>query len=432
MEMCETYGSDALRWFLMSSAILRGGDLQIDREGAGIKDVMRLVCNPVYNAYYFFTLYANSDGVKASFRTDARGLLDRYILAKTRNLVSQVTTSMDSYDIAGACVQITTFLDAMNNWYIRRSRARFWKTESDQDKQDAYDTLFSVLVTVARVAAPLLPLLGEYVYRGLTGEESVHLGDWPSAEDFPADDALVAVMDKTRDVCSAALSLRDAHKLRTRLPLGKLTVAGKGHAGLHEYEGLIRDEVNVKRVEFSDDAAQFGDFVLQVNAKAVGKKLGQTMKAVMTASKTFDWEVLADGSARVGPATLTADEFDLRLASKPGIASQALPSNDAVVALDTNVTPELEQEGVARDLVRLVQQARKDAGLHVSDHIRLYLSLSGEQAEGARAAIGAHEAYVKEQTLADELSHASAPKTAHRSQDSLGQARVEIGLLRAE
>jgi isoleucyl-tRNA synthetase len=142
--------------------------------------------------------------------------------------------------------------------------------------------------------------------------------------------------------------------------------------------------------------------------------------------------VLADGSARVGPATLTADEFDLRLASKPGIASQALPSNDAVVALDTNVTPELEQEGVARDLVRLVQQARKDAGLHVSDHIRLYLSLSGEQAEGARAAISAHEAYVKEQTLADELSHASAPKTAHRCQDSLGQARVEIGLLRAE
>jgi isoleucyl-tRNA synthetase len=239
-------------------------------------------------------------------------------------------------------------------------------------------------------------------------------------------------MDRTRDVCSAALSLRDAHKLRTRLPLNTLTIAGKGHAGLSEYESLIKDEVNVKQVRFSDDASEVGEFVLQVNAKAVGKKLGQAMKTVMTASKTGDWELNAEGSARVGPATLAPEEFDLRLASMPGVASQALPSNDAVVALDVQVTPELEQEGIARDLVRLVQQARKDAGLNISDHVRLYLALSGEHADDARAAISVHEAYVKEQTLADELSHASAPEAAHRSGDSLGQARVEIGLLRAE
>src|SRR5690606_25483260 len=140
-----------------------------DKDGVGIKDVMRLVLNPIYNAYYFFTLYANSDGPRATFRTDASHQLDRYLRAKTGELVAAVTREMDGYDIAGACAEVSLFLDAMNNWYIRRSRARFWKAEHDQDKQDAYDTLYTVLVTVCRVASPLLPLLTEYVYAGLTG-----------------------------------------------------------------------------------------------------------------------------------------------------------------------------------------------------------------------------------------------------------------------
>jgi isoleucyl-tRNA synthetase len=426
MEMCDTYGSDALRWFLVSSAILRGGDLQIDREGAGIKDVMRLVLNPVYNAYTFFTLYANSDGIVASYRTDSNGLLDRYILSKTRRLVADVTAAMDAYDIAGACAEVSGFLDAMNNWYIRRSRSRFWRHEHDQDKQDAYDTLYSVLVLVCRLTAPLLPLLSEAVYRGLTRERSVHLTAWPEFESLPNDVELVTAMDRARDVCSATLALRDQHKLRTRLPLARLTVAGRGTEQLTPYLDLIRDEVNVKAVDLSADPAQFGAFELQVNSRVVGKKLGQDMKAAMAHAKAGEFQLNANGSAQVGPFLLEAGEFNMLLKSKPGVASLALPSNDTVVVLDTVLTPELEREGMARDLVRAVQQTRKDSGFMISDRISLSVNAEGE----ARAAITEHAAYVREQTLAVDLRFAAPPAEAHTATLKLGGADVTLGIVR--
>ncbi|MEN9581443.1 MAG: hypothetical protein RJA70_4452, partial [Pseudomonadota bacterium] len=428
MEMCDTYGSDALRWFLMSSAILRGGDLQIDRDGAGIKDVMRLVLNPVYNAYYFFTLYANSDEIEAQFRTDSKQLLDRYILAKTHRLVSDTRQQLDDYDIAGACATVSGFLDAMNNWYIRRSRARFWRETHDQDKRDAYDTLYSVLLTVAKVTAPLLPLLSEEIFRGLTAETSVHLEDYPSPELYPADDELVAVMDRVRDVCSVALSLRDTYKLRTRLPLQTLTIAGTDSQSLAGYSDLIRDEVNVKQVVLSTDVAQHGTFQLQVNARVVGKKLGQDMKAVMTASKTGDWKLLEHGQAQVGPAILEAGEYDMRLQSKDGLASQGLSTNDSVVVLDTRVTAELEQEGLARDLVRLVQQARKEAGLQIADQIHLWVSGPPE----VHAAIDTHAQYIASQTLAATVNQGEGAPGAFSHESELGGGATRLALSRAE
>jgi isoleucyl-tRNA synthetase len=424
MEMCDTYGSDALRWFLVSSAILRGGDLQIDREGAGIKDVMRLVLNPVYNAYTFFTLYANSDNVTARFRTDSRSLLDRYILSKTRLLVADVTTAMDGYDVAGACAQISQFLDAMNNWYIRRSRGRFWRHEHDQDKQDAYDTLYSVLVLISKLAAPLLPLLTEAVYRGLTKERSVHLADWPSSAGLPVEDDLVRAMDRARDVCSAALALRDQHKLRTRLPLAKLTIAGRDAELLAPYLDLIKDEVNVKTVELSADTAEFGSFELQLNLRVVGKKLGQDLKAATAHAKAGEFVLNADGTAKVGPFLLENGEFNMLLKNKVGVASQALPSNDAVVVLDTVLTPALEREGMARDLVRSVQQARKDSGLNIADRIHLSVDAQGE----ARDAINEHSSYVCEQTLAVELRFAAPAAAAHTASVKLGGGDVALGI----
>jgi isoleucyl-tRNA synthetase len=427
MQICDTYGSDALRWFLVSSAILRGGDLQIDKEGAGIKDVMRLVLNPVYNAYSFFTLYANSDGVQARFRTDSTQLLDQYILSKTGQLIEQVTGALDAYDIAAATAHISAFLDAMNNWYIRRGRARFWRHEHDQDKQDAYDTLFSVLVTLCQVSAPLLPMLSEWVYRGLTKERSVHLTNWPDSAAFPRDEALVASMDRVRDVCSAALALRDAHKLRTRLPLARLTVAGANVDGLAPYAELIKDEINVKDVALQERAEDFGHFELQVNSRAVGKKLGQDMKAVLAAAKAGDYQLLSDGRARVGTVTLERDEFSMLLRSKEGVASQGLPSNDAVVVLDTKVTPELEREGWVRDLVRGVQQTRKDAAFHIADSIELSVEAPSE----VQRALGDFEAYVLEQTLAVSL-HLGAPRAdAHTSTLELAGVPVRIGVLKA-
>ncbi len=399
-EVFDTRGSDALRWFLCSSSVLRGGDLSIDREGKAIGESIRLVINPIWNAYYFFTLYANRDGVTAQRRTDQRSVLDRYVLAKTRQLVERATKALDAYDVPGACEEVRGYLDALNNWYIRRSRERAWRTVDDPDKHDFYDTLYTVLEALTRVAAPLLPLITEEVYTGLTGAKSVHLADWPRAEDFPRDDALVAAMDRVREVCSAALSLREEHRHRVRLPLARLVIAGRDARVLAPYKDLVRDEVNVKSVDLLEDLSTVASFVLTVNARTAGPRLGQSMKNVLAAARAGDWRSRADGRVEVGGELLEASEFALRLEPRAGVADlsvRALSSNDVVVGLDVRPTQELEREGLARDVVRLVQQARKDKGLDVSDRIDLRLQPASDE---VRAALEAHGDYVAEQTLA--------------------------------
>jgi isoleucyl-tRNA synthetase len=387
--------------------VLRGQNLSIDREGKGIAEVVRLALNPLWNAYYFFCLYANPDGVKAETRSDSTQLLDRYVLAKTRELVEKVTERLESYDIPGACHSVGAFVDTLTNWYIRRSRPRFWAKEATQDKQDAYDTLYTVLTTALRCFAPLLPLLSEEIYRGLTGERSVHLGDWPDPEALPADPQLVEQMDRVREVCSAGLAVRKAHDLRIRLPLRRLTVAGRPAESIRPYLDLVKDELNVKEVVITEGMEELGEFLLKVNARVVGPRLGGSMKAVMVASKKGDWEARPDGSVRCGEEVLQEGEFELLLKAREGVASQALPGNETLVALDVEITPELEREGLARDTIRVIQQARKDADLHVSDRIRIRLGCSAE----VRAAVEAHLDDVKTQTLADEIGFVSAEAT---------------------
>ncbi len=424
VELFETIGSDALRWFLCSSPILRGADLQIDKDGKSIAEVVRLVINPIWNAYYFFTLYANTDGVRAEFTTGSEQLLDRYVLGKTRQFVDGVQASMDSYDLMGACQVTLQFLDALNNWYIRRSRQRFWKGEKDQDKIDAYNTLYTVLVTMSKTIAPLLPLISEEIFRGLTGEESVHLSDWPDVSDWGDSQDLVADMDRVRDVCSTGLAVREAHKLRIRLPLAALTVAGKNLDGLKSYSDLIGDELNVKCVEFSDEMENFGSFVMQPNARVLGPKLGKDMKTVMGAARKGDWKMLDDDRAEVGGVALELGEFELRLQPKEGVASRALSTNDAVAVLDVLVTEELEAEGLGRDLVRLIQQTRKDADLHVSDRIRVVLGIDA----AVLPAIEVHNKYVAEQTLATEISFGSGSAAMFLAEVQLGGSALKIWL----
>ncbi len=420
-------GADALRWFLVSSPILRGGDLQIDKEGKGIGDVVRLVINPIWNAYYFFTLYANSDGVKAKKRFDQEGRLDRYVLAKTREMIAAVRTAMDAYDIAESCAVIRRFLDALNNWYIRRSRSRFWSEESSADKQDAYDTLYTVLTTLCQVAAPLLPLITEEVYCGLTGEKSVHLSDWPDVEEFPADMELVATMDRIREICSVGLSIRSSVRIRTRLPLSRLVIAGADAEKLRPFLDLVTDEVNVKNVEISGELESMGDFRLNVDARTIGPKLGKNMKDVLAATRTGSWERLADGRVSAGGQVLELGEFELKLEPKEGLEQfeiEALPSNDMLVCLDTTMTPELEAEGLARDLVRLIQTMRRDADLHIAQRIVVSLSVN----ENDRQAIETWKSYLAEQVLAERIVFEAEVEGDWSATHSLGAHQVVIGL----
>jgi len=428
LEVFETHGSDALRWFLVASPILRGNDLRVDREGKAIGEVARGVLLPLWNAYSFFCLYANADGVEARRRSDASGVLDRYLLAKTRAMLERVGARLDAYDLGGACQVVEGHLDALTNWYIRRSRERFWRSGLDQDKQDAYDTLYTALTTLAAAVAPLLPFLSEAIYRGLTDAESVHLCDWPDAAELPEDAALVAAMDRIREVCSAGRTLREREGIRVRQPLASLTLAGLGAEALTPYAQLIRDEVNVKEVIFEESIERFADYELQVNARVLGPRLGPAMKDVLAAAKRGAWQRNADGHVQLAEHTLEAGDYNLRLQPRDGTTCESLASHDAIVVLDTLLSDDLIAEGIARDVVRGVQQARKDAGLHVSDRIALALVVPREW----RAATEQYRQWIGEQTLAAEVevvSEIDASFSQHRAR--FGDHRIDVGLRRA-
>jgi isoleucyl-tRNA synthetase len=387
-EMFDRYGSDAMRWMLMSSPVLRGGDMAVTE--VGVRDSVRQVLLPLWNVYYFFTLYANAESYSATARTDSPHVLDRYVLAKTRELVEDTTTRLDENDISGACASVRTFLDALTNWYVRRSRDRFWAGD-----RDAADTLYTVLETVARVMAPLAPMTAEEIWRGLTGGRSVHLTEWPTADPFPADHGLVAAMDATREVCSAALSLRKARGLRVRLPLASLTVATTDAVALRDFADLIADEVNVKEVVLTDSVANYCERVLSLVPRALGPRLGGAVQGVIRAVKAGDWAV-AGGVVVAGGVELQEDEYELKLVAADPDQSASLPGGEGVVVLDTQLTPELQAEGLARDVVRVVQQARREADFNVADRITLTIDAPGPVA----AAIDAFRDFVAGETLA--------------------------------
>jgi isoleucyl-tRNA synthetase len=387
----DRYGSDAMRWFLVASPVLRGGDMAVTEPG--IRDTVRQVLLPLWNVWYFFSLYANAEGYSAKRRTDSTHLLDRYVLAKTGELVGSVTAQMDSYDISGACASVRSYLDALTNWYVRRSRDRFWAGDAD-----AFDTLYTVLETLCRVLASLAPLTAEEVWRGLTGERSVHLTDWPAAADFPADPALVSTMDAVREVCSVALSVRKAKGLRVRLPLPALTVATPRADELRPFADLVADEVNVKSVELTGDVAQHCQQVLTLVPRVLGPRVGGQVQQVIRAVKAGEWS-LHDGHPVAAGVELQEGEYELKLVAADAEHSAPLPGGEGVVVLDTAVTPELAAEGLARDVVRVVQMARRDAGLAVSDRIALVVDAAGEVA----AAVEAHRAFIAAETLAESV-----------------------------
>jgi isoleucyl-tRNA synthetase len=256
------------------------------------------------------------------------------------------------------------------------------------------------LEVLCRVAAPLLPLITEEVWTGLTGAASVHLADWPSAADLPADPELVSTMDRVRDVCSAAHSVRKAQRLRARLPLAALTVAAPDALALAPFRDLIAEEVNVREVILDPHVSDVAERSLTVVFKLAAPRLGPETPAVAAAAKAGDWDLLPDGRARVGPAILEPDEFEYRLRPTDPATSRALPGDDGLVVLDTLVVPELAAEGLARDVVRVVQQARREAGLDVSDRIELWVAGSA----ALIAALETHRHWLCEATLAVSLT----------------------------
>ena len=398
-EVFNKYGSDAMRWFLMSSPVVRGGNLIVKEES--IRDTVRQVLLPIWNTYYFFTLYAGAcnkgEGYEAK-RLDLSSAevvaalpeMDRYLLAHTLTLAEDVRGALDAYDVAGACESIRDYLDVLTNWYVRTQRQRFW----DEDGS-AFDALYTALVTLMELAAPLLPLLTEEIWRGLTGGESVHLVDFPVIDKAVVAPELVAAMDEVRSTVSAAHALRKTHQLRVRQPLASLQVVSENYEELEPFADLIASEVNVKSVVFNDpqNSGLSVRTELALNPRAFEPAVRKLTSQLFKAQKAGEWELTEEGTVRFpgvlldgAPLELTGDMFSVSTSvdAAEGQVADVLASGTFVV-LDTELTPELEAEGYARDVVRAVQDERKNAGLHIADRIDLSLTVPADHVADVEA-----------------------------------------------
>lgn len=414
-------GSDAMRWFLVSSGIVHGGNVCMDYQGKEVVKTMRQALMPLWNAYYFFCLYANAEGVKAKLVHTSGDVLDRYILAKVKDLANEIKQEMLAYDTQMACEKIAVFLDILNNWYIRRSRERFW----DGTDQEAFDTLYTVLVDVSKIVAPLLPFIADYIYQGLTGEKSVHLALWPDVSAISDETELKNQMDFVRSISSTAKSIREEHHLRNRLPLASMTIAGEKANTLSDFIEVMKDEVNVKEIILNTDVESVATKFLYLKTPLIGKRLGSAMGVIMAANKQHQWSLNSEGTLSIGGQTLMPDEFELRLTMKEGLSGQPLPDNTAVVQLDTTVRPELEREGIARDFVRMIQQRRKDKNFDVSDRISLVYQTDSDE---IKQALQEHKDYIMEQVLAIRFDVSETP---FEKSEELGNSTLTFDIQKA-
>ncbi|WP_395461183.1 isoleucine--tRNA ligase [Wolbachia endosymbiont (group B) of Ablattaria laevigata] len=401
MEVFDKYGSDALRFLMLSGSIVCGGNLLLDKEGNLVRDVLKNVIKPIWNSYHFFTMYANADGIKAEICRDYQNTIDCYMISKCFEAVEGMRASMNNYNSQEACKILTDFFEVLNNWYIRRSRERFWKSDLDQDKTDAYNVLYTVFYYMLRAAAPLLPLITETIWQGLQYKEtSVHLADFPQSDRY--DSELIAKMDLVREICNAALSIRNMFNIRIRQPLGSMTIYHKSSCNFleDEYQEMVRDEVNVKELEIVSELKEVASLELKLNFPVLGRKVPDKIKKLVQYVKEGKWKQVENEQIFLGDETesytMEKGEYELLLKANSEY-SAVFDNNKGVVILNTELNNELILEGLARDIVRLIQETRKQADFYISDRIRVIIKAEDEK---IKEAINTWVEYIKDQTLA--------------------------------
>lgn len=414
MEVMNEFGADALRLFLMHSACVKAEDLRYS--DTGVKEVLKNVIIPLWNSYSFFVTYANIDKVRPEQAPEnPENPIDRWILSETQGLVQQVSEQLDLYDLQKGINPIVEFIDLLNNWYIRRSRRRFWRPESknDVDKRQAYETLYSVLITLVQVAAPFIPFITEEIYGNLKAKglpESVHLTDFPVYDPGRRDVELEQKMKLTRQAVSMGRALRTLHNLKIRQPLKALHLVTKDQQEkriLIEMEDLIKDELNVRSVVFRENEEELVVYTAKPNYRVLGKQLGKDMKAAAARIEGLSMreiQSLLEGatlSMEIGRGDTALRVFDLTeegviIARTEKENLKVLNEGSLTVALDPELSDELIQEGMARDLVRGIQNLRKEMDLEVTDRIELFLFGS----QRVKEAVEANEGSLKYDTLA--------------------------------
>lgn len=358
----QKYGADAIRFYMANSPLLTGGNMDFKEEG--IVEVIKKVILPLWNTYSFFTTYANIDNFSPTGNYTRNNPLDVWIISETNKLVADVQNGMETYEVTDATRPIVKFMDNLTNWYIRRSRKRFWKSENDGDKMEAYETLYEVLVTLSKVVAPFMPFVTEEIYKNLTGEDSVHLTDFPTVDNSLIDAQLNADMDLCQKVINLGLSLRTAQKIRVRQPLQSISI---GEHLDDYYKDIIKEELNVKEV-LEVDSSSIAQKICKPNGRLIGPKFGKDVKFIISEAKAGNFEEIDENTVKVGDFTLEGDEFEMAFVTQ-GETENIESGFGMVIAMDLELTDALVTEGYARDIVRHIQEARKEAGYEVDDRI---------------------------------------------------------------
>ncbi len=410
----EQFGADAIRLFLIHSAAVKADDLKYSDDG--VRDVLKGVLIPLWNSYSFFTTYANIDGIQAVGRDFAEkppvNPLDRWILSITQKMVKETTEALDEYDLSKAINPIIDYIDQLNNWYIRRSRRRFWRSENDGDKKEAYETLYASLKTFALVAAPVVPFITESMWQNLSlagDKESVHLESYPKYNEKLRDLDLEFEMDTVQKAVSMGRSLRYQYNLKIRQPLKSVEFVTRNpneKTVLLAMEESIREELNVKKIVFHEREDELVEYKAKANFKTLGKELGPLMKkaaAIIADLEQNAIQSLLEGSTlsidvEGKTVELTEDKIIVERIEKANL--KVVNDGTLTVALDSEITEELKLEGFVRDLVRGVQNERKEKGLEVSDRINLTVSSdSAESSAELKKAFTDFADYISSETL---------------------------------
>ncbi|HOX92114.1 MAG TPA: class I tRNA ligase family protein, partial [Spirochaetales bacterium] len=407
MKVMQEFGADALRIFLMNSGATRADDLCYTDDG--VKDVIKSILLPLWSAYGFFITYANIDSISPTEAgSDGQNPMDRWILSVCETMVRDVGSALEAYDMQGAIAPMLNFIDALNNWYIRRSRRRFWRAGGDEDKVQAYAVLYRVLKRLALCLAPVAPFISEAMWQNLRrtdDAQSVHLASYPVYDNRYRDEELEWKMATVRKAVSMGRALRYQHELKIRQPLASVQLVTRDKrekAVLIEMEDIIRDELNVKDVVFRDDEEDLVSYSAKANFRVLGKELGKDMKEGAGLIELLSGKQIAsllEGSSLIievagRSVEITKDKLDIRREEKPGL--RVINEGSLTVALDTEITEALLDEGNVRDLIRGVQTLRKDSGLAVTD--RIALTVYG--GASLKRAFDTFRAYICAETLA--------------------------------
>jgi len=395
----EEKGVDTTRMFLYASTAPLAEDVRFSEQH--VDDLLKKFTLTLWNTYSFFVTYANIDGFSPSENPATPShKLDQWMLSRLNHLIEEVTESMEDYNLTKATRPILDFVDDLSNWYIRRSRRRFWKSENDSDKNEAYQTLHTVLVTLAKLLAPFMPFISDEIYRNLTSEESVHLTNWPKANKDLIDEALNQEIALARTIVNLGHAIRGKKKLRVRQPLAKATIGLPKSIDskiLLLQKDVILEELNVKELEFLEDSGEIAETVAMPNSKLLGPKYGKDVQTIIVEAKAGKFESLEDGRIKVAGFILEPEEVEIAYRGREGFDVESI--NGIVVALNTEVTDELYKEGLMRELIRLIQDMRKEANYQVSDRIIVLAKAEGKLSE----ALQIFADTIKAETLAEEI-----------------------------